>query len=543
MALLRSLPRENQASIYHPHLAYPAAAFHPTIPPPDAPTPTPTITRTLIKYEKDPSCSQSSSSASPSLASSPEVCWATSEAFEAHRAIIARLYIDEAKSLNQVSADMAREYNFPRHRAVSRTQRPPSPSYLLAPECIRLPETVLQYSRLMVLAGSSEKYLLHRSVLGGLHLQMMSVRAATQAIELKEYSLAFDILQKFFDDKVHAYELSNGNICFFAVAFLVMMRLPEDLASRVLEFVSRLVAIKLPSSHPIAFYFIDKYFEVIQSAHGTSDPMLKKLAAVMCDPELYFAHKQKGSSPSTRRGSGNVIVSTVVEERSVLPTVKRYLGEECELLHHRLVTAYEPSRTREIAAEVSAVCDAHHGTWHYDTINDRSMALQLRAVMREGGGSPAECRRIAARCTQHTLGFACSMEGIVSPELTDTLQAVFQRGERHPHSSDDDDAASICLLDTQMGPHPPSTQSVSTAAAVAGDSNYADQAALALVFQKLGMSGMHTFAAIIQFQLNACRKQPAYCEIGGLPSSQLGGAPLMVAQEVALASGPQHALY
>ncbi|KAK6857478.1 hypothetical protein PG995_006305 [Apiospora arundinis] len=30
-------------------------------------------------------------------------------------------------------------------RAVSRTQRSPSPSYLLAPECIRLPETVLQY--------------------------------------------------------------------------------------------------------------------------------------------------------------------------------------------------------------------------------------------------------------------------------------------------------------------------------------------------------------------------------------------------------------
>lgn len=91
----------------------------------------------------------------------------------------------------------------------------------------------------MVLAGSSEKYLLHRSVLGGLHLQMMSVRAATQAIELKEYSLAFDILQKFFDDKVHAYELSNGNISFFVVAFLVMMRLPEDLASRVLGFISR----------------------------------------------------------------------------------------------------------------------------------------------------------------------------------------------------------------------------------------------------------------------------------------------------------------
>ncbi|KAK8067788.1 hypothetical protein PG996_006900 [Apiospora saccharicola] len=68
--------------------------------------------RTLVKYEKDPPCSQSSSSTSPSLASSPEVCWATSEAFEAHRAIITRLYIDEAKSLNRVSADMARDYDF-----------------------------------------------------------------------------------------------------------------------------------------------------------------------------------------------------------------------------------------------------------------------------------------------------------------------------------------------------------------------------------------------------------------------------------------------
>ncbi|KAK7916935.1 hypothetical protein PG985_010543 [Apiospora marii] len=568
--------------------------------------------RTLPVYEKDSSCTRSSStsSASPSSASSPEVCWATSKDFEAHRAIITRLYIDEAKSLNQVSASMARDYNFratdrmykrrfadwnlrknkkytkskpgsqtlakvPPHNlqwTVGPTQRPPSPSFLLAPECIRLPETVLQYSRLMVLSGSSEKYLLHRPVLGGLHLQMMSVRAATQAIELKEYRLAFDILQRFFDDKVHAYELSNGNISFFVVAMLVMMRLPEDLASRVLEFISRLVTIKLPSSHPIvrawttileadrqsvwdnAFYFVDKYFEVLQSAHGKSDPMLKKLAAVMCDPEMYFDHKRKGSSPSARRDSGIVgTVGTVEEERNVLPTVKRYLGEECALLHHRLVTAYaylvagEPSRTREIAAEVSAVCDAHHGTWHYDIINDRSMALQLRAAMREGGGSPAECRRVAAKYTQHTLDFACSMEGIVSPELTDTLQAVFQDDGRQPQSGDDQEAATIRLLGKKkMGPPRPSTtQSAPTttaAAAVAGDSNDAKQAALAIVFQKLGISGMHTFAAIIQLQLKACKKESACCEIGNSESLRVGSAPGRVAQEVVLSSRPQHGL-
>ncbi|KAK8073958.1 hypothetical protein PG994_004857 [Apiospora phragmitis] len=261
--------------------------------------------------------------------------------------------------------------------------RPPNPSFLLAPEYIRLPETVLQYSRLLVLTGLSEKYLLHRHVLAALYLQLMS---------------------NFFDDKVHTYKLSKGNISFLVVAFLIMLRLPEDLASCVLEFISRLVAIKLPSLHPIvrawrtileadrqcvwdnAFVFINNYFEVLQSAHGKSDPMLKKPAAIMCDPEMYFDHKRKGPG----------VVGTVEDERTVLPAVKRYLGEECEFLHHRLVVAHahlvaaDPVLARDIAAEVSAVCDAHHGTWHYDIINGRSLALQLRAAMHPsgGGGSP-----------------------------------------------------------------------------------------------------------------------------------------------------------
>lgn len=72
-----------------------------------------------------------------------------------------------------------------------------------------------------------------------------------------------------------------------------------------------------------------------------------------------------------------------------------------------------------------------------------------------------------------------------------------------------------------MGPPPPSTQGIhtTTAAAVAADGNDAKQAALAIVFQKLGISGMHTSAAIIQLQLNACRKEPVYCDYGSSQSS------------------------
>ena len=158
------------------------------------------------------------------------------------------------------------------------------------------------------------------------------------------------------------------------------------------------------------------------------------------------------------------------------------------------LVAGDPSRTREIATEVSAVCDAHHGTWQYDIIHDRSMALQLQAVMRDGGGSPAEYRRVAAKYTQHTLDVACSMEGIVPPGLTDTLQAVSQDDGRHPQSGEDE-ADTIRLLGKKMGPPRPSIHSAPTAtataaaaaaAAVAGGSNDAKQAALAVVFQKLG---------------------------------------------------------
>lgn len=61
-----------------------------------------------------PSSSSSSSSpeASTSTSTPSEPCWASPWDFDAHRDVITRLYIHEAKSLNQVAAIMAQDYNF-----------------------------------------------------------------------------------------------------------------------------------------------------------------------------------------------------------------------------------------------------------------------------------------------------------------------------------------------------------------------------------------------------------------------------------------------
>lgn len=143
----------------------------------------------------------------------------------------------------------------PRQRAAAAHQGPdlsssPIPSFLLAPESIRLPETVFKLTGVLV-AGNSENYIMRGHLLAGMHLLVLTMRSATRAFELGDFPLAFKVMQRFFDQLMAISAASHGRISYFIIAFLVMLRVPEDIAVRVLEFICHLVAIRLPSSHPI----------------------------------------------------------------------------------------------------------------------------------------------------------------------------------------------------------------------------------------------------------------------------------------------------
>ncbi|KAK6840096.1 hypothetical protein PG987_005962 [Apiospora arundinis] len=559
-----------------------------------------------------PSSSSSSSSpeASTSTSTPSEPCWASPWDFDAHRDVITRLYIHEAKSLNQVAAIMAQDYNFratdrmykrrfaewnlrknkkytrtkpkssqaralvshPRQRAAAAHQGPdlsssPIPSFLLAPESIRLPETVFKLTGVLV-AGNSENYIMRGHLLAGMHLLVLTMRSATRAFELGDFPLAFKVMQRFFDQLMAISAASHGRISYFIIAFLVMLRVPEDIAVRVLEFICHLVAIRLPSSHPIvliwrtilkadrqvvwdnAFSFIDAYFDRLQAANEGSQfqPMLKNLAAIMCDPEMYYGHKRKSltspssspspplaasgpgiSSSSSSSNAGSVTAGTVEEERTVLVACKRCLGPEWQALHDRLATAHahlavgEAGEALALADEVSAVCETRRGEFHYDVLQDRSLALRFRAATRPGSGSSlAECRRAAARYTQHTLELAGIMEGVVSPEMTETLESVIQPSSSPPstdkattdtpHFDTGDggggDAGQSTTTETQIhladATMRPSPQRMMTR--VSKNDPYVLSGLINIV-QKLSVDGMEAFTTALRLQLEACERE------------------------------------